>query len=48
MDDEARNIIARAYKRTKSILLQHRHMLEKVQKHENVNTPIFFIDVNCI
>ena len=42
MDDEARNIIARAYKRTESILLQHRHMLEKVQQHENVNTPVFF------
>ena len=48
MDDEARNIFARAYKRTKSILHQHRHMLEKVQQHENVNTPIFFIDVNYI
>ena len=42
MDDEARNIIASTYKRTESILLQHRHMLEKVQQHENVNTPVFF------
>ena len=48
MDDEARNIIASTYKRTESILLQHRHMLEKVQQHENVNTPVFFIGVNCI
>lgn len=48
MDDETRNIIASAYKRTESILLQHRHMLEKVQQHENVNTPVFFIAVNCI
>ena len=42
MDDEARNIIANTYKRTESILLQHRHMLEKVQQHENVNTAVFF------
>lgn len=30
MDDEARNIIARAYKRTESLLIQHRPLLEKV------------------
>ena len=50
MDDEVRNIIARAYKRTESILLQHRHMLEKVYLHENVNRQQrqFLIDVNCI
>lgn len=30
MDDEARNIIARAYKRTESLLVQHKDMLEKV------------------
>jgi spastic paraplegia protein 7 len=50
MDDEARNIIARAYKRTESILLQHRHMLEKVltfMKMSTVNNASL-IDVNCI
>lgn len=30
MDGEARNIIARAYKRTETLLLDHRDMLEKV------------------
>ena len=30
MDEEARNIIARAYKRTETLLLDHRDMLEKV------------------
>lgn len=30
MDNEARSIIARAYKRTEGILIEHRHMLEKV------------------
>jgi len=30
MDSEARNIIARAYKRTESLLIEHKDMLEKV------------------
>lgn len=30
IDEEARGIIARAYKRTESLLIQHRDMLEKV------------------
>ena len=30
MDEEARSLIASAYKRTESLLIEHRHMLEKV------------------
>lgn len=34
MDNEARSIIARAYKRTEALLIQHRQMLEKVSAIE--------------
>ena len=45
MDDEARNIIAKAYKRTEGILVQHRDMLEKVSTfphHPSLYCPNFF------
>ena len=46
MDDEARNIIAKAYKRTEGILVQHRDMLEKVSTfphHPSLSCPNFFL-----
>ncbi|EFX65291.1 hypothetical protein DAPPUDRAFT_65605, partial [Daphnia pulex] len=48
MDDETRNIIASAYKRTESILLQHRHMLEKMAEELLLKETLNYHDVEAL